>query len=411
MQSIVIVGAGHAGFQCAVALRQQGFTGHVSLISEESCLPYQRPPLSKGYVLGKVTAEALAFRPASFYKEHRFNLIYGVSESIDRAAQCVRLSSGQSVAYDHLILATGSRPRALQTPGSDLVGVLNLQTVRDADRLLEAVSGCEQIAVVGAGFIGLEFAASARLLGKTVRVLDVADGPMSRVLSPESAAAFARAHLSSGVELLFQTAVERLVGVDGRVSSLLTTRGSHISADLVLVGIGAVPRVELAEQAGLAVDNGIVVDASLLTADPLVSAVGDVASFPVNGGERRVRIESVQNATDQARTVAARLTGKTTSRYDMVPWFWSDQGSWKLQIAGLRDPEDESVLIGDAVAGNFSVLSISHGMLRAVESVNRPGDHMLARKLLAKRVRLSPDRAREPGFALKTLAEEAIEMQ
>jgi 3-phenylpropionate/trans-cinnamate dioxygenase ferredoxin reductase subunit len=403
MQSIVILGAGHAGFQCAAALRQQGFTGDVSLIFDEGRLPYQRPPLSKAYLLGKKRAADLAFRAEAFFSEHRLTLVSGVAESIDRKAQRITLANGESLPYDDLVIATGSRPRTLPVPGADLAGVLPLQTLDDADRLLAALAGCKKAVVVGAGFIGLEFAASARLLGHAVSVLDIADRPMARVLSPECAAAFTQAHRSSGTELLFRTAVERLEGQGGRVASVVTTSGERIPTDLVLVGIGAVPRVELALQAGLPVDNGIVVDAMLQTADPHVSAIGDVASFPRRDGGQRLRLESVQNASDQARAVAARLAGHTAVPYQAVPWFWSDQGDRKLQIAGLRDAGDERVVIGDAGAGDFSVLCISDGVLRAVESVNRPGDHMLARRLLAKQTRLSPARAREPGFTLRML--------
>jgi 3-phenylpropionate/trans-cinnamate dioxygenase ferredoxin reductase subunit len=403
MQSVVILGAGHAGFQCAAALRQQGFTGDVSQVSEEGRLPYQRPPLSKGYLLGKTCAADLAFRAESFFSEHRLNLVSALANGIDRQGRRVTLDNGESLRYDHLVIATGSRPRALPVPGADLAGVLSLQTLDDADRLLAALAGCTKVVVIGAGFIGLEFAASARLLGHPVTVLDIAERPMARVLSPECAAAFTQAHRSSDTELLFRKSVERLEGQGGRVTSVITTSGERIPADLVLVGIGAAPRVELAVQAGLPVDNGIVVDTMLRTADPQVSAIGDVASFPSRNGDRRVRLESVQNATDQARAVAARLAGNAPAPYQAVPWFWSDQGDLKLQIAGLRGDDDERVVIGDATAGDFSVLCISDGVLHAVESVNRPGDHMLARRLLGKHTRVLPAQAREAGFTLKML--------
>jgi 3-phenylpropionate/trans-cinnamate dioxygenase ferredoxin reductase component len=403
MQSVVILGAGHAGFQCAAALRQQGFTGDVSLVSEERGLPYQRPPLSKAYLLGKACAADLAFRAEAFFSEHRLRLISGVAERIDRGAQRVTLGNGEPLPYDHLVIATGSRPRALPVPGAELAGVLPLQTLEDADRLLAALAGCTRVAVIGAGFIGLEFAASARLFGHDVTVVDIADRPMARVLSPECAVAFTSAHRALGTKLLLQTGVERLEGEGGKVAAVVTTSGERIPADLVLVGIGATPRVELAIEAGLAVDNGIVVDATLRTADPRVSAIGDVASFPRRDGGQRVRLESVQNATDQARAVAARIAGHTASPYEAIPWFWSDQGNLKLQIAGLRGDADECVVTGDVTTGNFSVLCISDGMLCAVESVNRPADHMLARRLLGKQTRVSPDNAREPGFTLKML--------
>ena len=216
MQSVVILGAGHAGFQCAAALRQQGFTGDVSLVSEERRLPYQRPPLSKGYLLGKTCAADLAFRAESFFSEHRVNLVSALANGIDRQAQRVTLDNGESLRYDHLVIATGSWPRTLPVPGADLAGVLSLQTLDDADRLLAALAGCTKVVVIGAGFIGLEFAASARLLGHPVTVLDIAERPMARVLSPECAAAFTQAHRSSGTELLFRKSVERL---EGRVSA------------------------------------------------------------------------------------------------------------------------------------------------------------------------------------------------
>jgi 3-phenylpropionate/trans-cinnamate dioxygenase ferredoxin reductase subunit len=402
MFSVVIIGAGHAGFQCAAALRQQGFTGDVTLVSNEPTLPYQRPPLSKAYLLGKTSAADLAFRASSFFDEHRVTLVAGCVESIDRGTQRVTFSNGESLPYDHLVIATGSQPRTLPVPGAELAGVLSLQTLNDADRLLAAMAACTNVVVIGAGFIGLEFAASARLLGRPVTVLDVADRPMARVISPECAAAFDQAHRSLGTNLLFRTGVERLEGKDGRLATAVTTSGMQIPADLVLVGIGALPRVELARQAGLPIDNGIVVDATLRTADPHVSAIGDVASFPGRGGTR-LRLESVQNATDQARAVAARLSGHSEVPYEAVPWFWSDQGKLKLQIAGLRSGDDERVVIGEATGANFSVLCISDGVLHAVESVNRPADHMLARRLLAKQTRIEPAQAREPGFTLKML--------
>lgn len=403
MQSVVILGAGHAGFQCAAALRQQGFAGNVSLVSEERGLPYQRPPLSKAYLLGKACAADLAFRAEAFFSEHRVTLVSGVAERIDLGTRQVTLGKGEPLLYDHLVIATGSRARSLPVPGAALAGVLPLQTLDDADRLLAALVGCKSVAVIGAGFIGLEFAASARLLGHEVTVVEIANRPMARVLSPECALAFAEAHRALGTKLLLQTGVERLEGEGGKVAAVVTTSGEWIPADMVLVGIGAAPRVELAKEAGLAVDNGIVVDAMLRTLDPQVSAIGDVASFPRRDGGQRIRLESVQNATDQARAVAARIAGHAAVPYEAVPWFWSDQGSLKLQIAGLRGDADERVLIGDVTAGNFSVLCISDGILRAVESVNRPADHMLARRLLAKQTRVLPDQAREPGFMLKML--------
>lgn len=401
MNAIVIVGAGHAGFQCAAALRQQGFQGEVTLIGDENHFPYQRPPLSKGYLLGKVRRDDLAFRGAEFYETHRVRRVTDGVEAIDRAAQRVHLHAGETLAYDHLVLATGSRARSLEVPGADLDGVFGLQTLDDADSLRAALNVSSRAVVVGAGFIGLEFAASARSLGCEVCVVDIADRPMARVLSAEAAEAFADYHRRQGSTLLMQTPVHSFEETTGKAVGVVTSDGRHLSADLIVVGAGVVPRCELAQQCGLEVDNGVVVDASLVTSDPSISAIGDIARFPFARTGRSIRLESVQNATDQARAVAARLVSHAPVPYDAVPWFWSDQGALKLQIAGLRPDDAEQVMVGDA--RSFSVLCIARGELCAVESVNRPADHMAARKLLTRRTPLSREQVLRPGFDLRAL--------
>lgn len=401
MSSVVIIGAGHAGFQCAAALRQQAFEGDVTLIADEVHLPYQRPPLSKGYLLGKVRKDDLAFRAADFFETHRIRRVTGSVEAIDRMAQRVQLRSGEAVRYDQLVLATGSRPRSLAVPGAGLDRIFALQTLDDADKLREALMTSTRTVVIGAGFIGLEFAASARSFGHEVCVVDVASRPMARVLSPAASQLFTDYHQSDGTQLLMQTQVEAFEGTEGKATAVLTTDGRRLAADLFVVGVGALPRCELARQCGLAVDGGVVVDASLVTSDPCISAIGDIAQFPHARTGSPIRLESVQNATDQARAVASRLAGRATPPYEAVPWFWSDQGTMKLQIAGLRSEGAEPVLIGDA--RGFSVVCIADGELCAVESVNRPADHMMARKLLGKRTPLSREQALQPGFSLKTL--------
>lgn len=403
MEQIVILGAGHAGFQCAAALRQQGFANAIVLVGNEGLLPYQRPPLSKAYLLGKTAPADLGFRPERFYSDQRIELRAGHAETIDRKQREVVLRDGSVIPYDHLVLATGSQPRTLPVPGAELTGVFPLQTLRDADRLRAALQGAANAVVIGAGFIGLEFAASVRALGVPVQVIDIADRPMARVLSAECGAAFTQEHRAQGADLLWRTGVQRLEGEAGRVTAVITADGRRLPADVVLVGIGAVPSTALAARAGLAVENGVVVDANLLTSDPHISAIGDIAAFPQAGSGKRIRLESVQNATDQGRAVAARLSGKPAP-YQAVPWFWSDQGALKLQIAGLRDGSEDHVVLGDPTTGSFSVLCIGDGVLHAVETVNRPGDHMLARKLLAKGVRVTRQQARVPGFELKSLA-------
>ncbi|VTU40461.1 Rhodocoxin reductase [Variovorax sp. PBS-H4] len=402
MQQVVIVGAGHAGFQCAASLRQEGFGGNIVLLGDEDSLPYQRPPLSKAYLLAKATAADLLFRPARFFGEQQVQLMPARAEHIDRHAQRVTLHSGKRIAYDHLVIATGSSPRKLALEGADLEGVLSLQTLSDANGLRERLLASKRAVVIGAGFIGLEFAAVARTLGLEVTVVDVADRALARAASAECARVVVDSHVQGGTRLLFRCGISALEGTNKKIAAVRTADGQALPADVVVVGIGAEPRTQLAAQAGLAVDNGISVDGQLLSADPAISAIGDVAAFPDPVSGRRIRLESVQNASDQARSVAARLAGKTVS-YNAVPWFWSDQGELKLQMAGLRVADDEHVMLADPQSRARTILFIRNERLAAVETINRAGDHMLARRLLARGVQLSGAEARAPGFQLKDL--------
>lgn len=401
MKSVVVIGAGHAGFHCAAALRQQGFKGDVTLIGDEAQLPYQRPPLSKGYLLGNVEKGDLDFRPLSYFETNQIRMTSDSVVSIDRIGRRVLLQSGESVKYDHLVLATGSSPRRLAVQGAELAGVFYLHTLADAEKLRGALQESTRVVTIGAGFIGLEFASSARSLGNAVTVVDVADRPMSRVLSPIAAEAFTEHHQNRGIEWLMKTSVQAFELCDETAPCVLTSDGRRLPGDIVVVGVGGVPRVELARQCGLEVNDGVVVDASLVTSDPHISAIGDIARFPNEQTGRSIRLESVQNANDQARAVACRLAGEASHPYQAVPWFWSDQGEFKLQIAGLRPEGADCVRIGDAKS--FSVLCISDGELCAVESVNRPTDHMMARKILSRRTPLSRQEALHPDFNLRKL--------
>ncbi|VTU27308.1 NAD(P)/FAD-dependent oxidoreductase [Variovorax sp. PBL-E5] len=402
MQQIVIIGAGHAGFQCCASLRQEGFGGKILLVGDEASLPYQRPPLSKAYLLAKASASDLHFRPERFFQDQHVQLVQTRAESIDRTAQRISLQSGQRIAYDHLVIATGSSPRKMALQGADLDGVVGLQTLGDADGLRPRLQPGRRAVVAGAGFIGLEFAAVARTLGLDVTVIDVAARALARAVSPECARTIADSHTEKGTRLLFGCGVSALEGRNGKIAAVHTADGKTLPADIVVVGIGAQPRTQLATQAGLAVDNGISVDEKLLTSDPAISAIGDVAGFPDAASGRRIRLESVQNASDQARSAAARLMGKAVS-HNAVPWFWSDQGDIKLQIAGLRSVDDEHVVLPEPQGRTHTVLCIRNERLAAVETINRPGDHMLARRLLAKGVRLAAEQARAPAFQLKDL--------
>ena len=402
LHSVVIAGAGQAGFQTAASLRQEGFAGRIVMVGDEPGLPYQRPPLSKAYLMGKTSAEALSFRPEKFFADNKIELIAETRvTAIDRTNKRVALSSGGALDYDHLVLALGAHNRTLPIPGADLGGVFGLRTLADADAIGMKLADATEIVVAGAGFIGLEFAAVASALGKSVYVLELADRTMARAVSPAMSQLFADAHASWGVKIDFGQGLAGIDGARGRVTGVETTGGHKRAADIVVFGIGVLPNVAIAAEAGLDIDNGIKVDAALTTSDPAISAIGDCASFPSPHAGSHVRLESVQNAADQGRAVAARLMGRPTP-YAAVPWFWSDQRDLKLQIAGLSTGSDTTIPVGDAEERRMSVLCFKRGKLIAVESVNRGSDHVAARKIFARGIpALSVVEASKPGFDLK----------
>jgi 3-phenylpropionate/trans-cinnamate dioxygenase ferredoxin reductase subunit len=412
-ERVVIVGAGHAGFQAAASLREGGFAGDVVLIGDEPGLPYERPPLSKDFLAGK--SDDLDFRPAAFFESHEIALLAGEPVvELCRAQNEVRLRAGQRVAYDHVVLATGARPRQLPVPGVDLEGVFGLRSRADAIALRERLPAVTRAVVIGAGFIGLEFAAVAAACGVAVVVVEAAGRAMGRAVTEDISRHFAGRHRSQGVDLRLECGIVALEGAGGHVSGARLADGSFLPAELVVVGVGVAPNSDLAEGAGLEVADGIVVDEHLRTSDPSISAVGDCANFPLaapyaglgtGAGRSRARLESVQNAIDQAKTVAARLCGSALQPYASVPWFWSYQGSGlRLQIAGLSAGHDEIVRTGDPTSGKFSVLCFASGRLLAVESVNSPADHAAARRLLARGADLTPAQAADASFSLKAHA-------
>ena len=404
---IVVAGAGQAGFQLAASLRESGFKDPITLVGDEAALPYQRPPLSKAYLAGKTDQEGLFLRPPGFFAEHAITHRPGLrAVAIDRAERRLQLSDGDSLPYDHLVLATGARNRPLPVPGADLEGVRQLRGLADADALKADIAAARAVVVVGAGFIGLEFAAVAAARGLAVTVIEAAERPMARAVSAEMGDFFRGAQEALGVRFAFGAGVTAILGRDGRATGVALADGRELPADLVLVGIGVLPNGDLAAEAGLPAENGVQVDAFLGTPDPAISAIGDCARFPTPfarglTADDTVRIESVQNAIDQGRCLAARLVGKPAA-YGALPWFWGDQGPHKLQIAGLSGPGDDSVVRGSGNA--FSVFRFRDGRLSAVESVDRAGDHMIARRLLAAGTPLTPDQAADPGFDLKALA-------
>ena len=403
--SIVIIGGGQAGVQVADSLRAGGHAGSITVITDEPGLPYQRPPLSKDYLAAGSDPSPLPLRAASFFSDKDISLRAGTpATAVDRAGKTVTLSDGIRLPYDHLVFASGAANRALTCPGADLPGVHGLKTLGDAESLHGSFGAARNVVVVGAGFIGLEVAAAARARGCGVTVLEFAPRPMGRALSPGMGDWFTAAHTGLGVTMALNEGIAHFeAGPDGRVAAAVSTTGTRYPADLVVVGIGVVPNDALAAAAGLETNNGIVVDAALRTSDPSILAVGDCANFPSVHTGSRARLESVQNATDQGRHAARTILG-SPSAYADLPWFWSTQGNLRLQIAGLWAADDETVVIGDPGTGKFSILCFRDGGLAAVESVNSPGEHLGARKLLAAGRGPSPAEAAAPDFSLKAYA-------
>jgi 3-phenylpropionate/trans-cinnamate dioxygenase ferredoxin reductase component len=381
---VLIVGTGQGGFQLAASLRESGYTDPITLVGDEPGLPYQRPPLSKAFLQGKVDEAGLLLRPLAFYERLNARILEGTSvSSIDRSARTVSLSSGETLEFDHLVLATGATARTLAIPGSQLGGLCVLRGLEDAKRIKQRLAQTSSVTVVGAGFIGLELAAVARGMGLAMNVIETAQRPLARALSEPMALYLQKFHEAQGTQFHLSAQLDAIEGEDGRATGVWLRDGTRIATDLVVVAVGVNPNDQLARDAGLAVGNGVEVNELLLTSDPAISALGDCASFPfaMDGGAR-VRIESVQNAVDQARCIAARLCGQP-SNYAKVPWFWSEQGTCRLQMAGLAAPGDRSEVDGDPSSGRFSVLRYRGDQLSAVESLNDPAAHMRARKALA----------------------------
>ncbi|MPZ55634.1 MAG: pyridine nucleotide-disulfide oxidoreductase [Rhizobiales bacterium] len=403
-QQVIIVGAGQAGFQVAASLRAKAFDGAVTIVGEEAAPPYQRPPLSKGYIKGEASETSVLLRPAEFYATHKIDLRVDTRvTAIDRAHAQVTLADGATLPYDSLVLATGARVRKLPVPGADLAGVVYVRTLPDAVTLKRLIAAANNVVVIGGGFIGLECAAVAATLGRKTTVLEAADRLMARVVSPVLSAYYLGLHRGHGVDVRLGVTVTDVLGTDGKVSGVPCGNGTVVPADLVVVGIGVIPNDELAKAAGLACERGIVADTLLRTADPNIYAIGDCAAFPHPMTPGLARLESVQNAVDQGKAVADAILGEARP-YTAVPWFWSDQYDAKLQIVGICQDYDEPVTLGDTAEGRFSVLYFTDGGLIGIDSVNKAGDHMAGRKLLAAGKTVTLAQAREAGFDLRAAA-------
>jgi 3-phenylpropionate/trans-cinnamate dioxygenase ferredoxin reductase subunit len=402
-EKIVIAGAGHAAGQIITTLRQQKFEGQIVLIGDEPYLPYQRPPLSKKFLAGEMPAERLYVKPESFYEDPRIDLrLETTVTAIDREAKTVKIEDGDDIAYDKLVLSLGSRARTLPVEGADLQRVHYLRSIADVESIRAELDIGRRLVIIGAGYIGLEVAAVARTLGLEVTVVEMADRVMSRVVSPEISDFYQIEHTNHGVKLRLSTTVVALHGKK-RVKCVETGEGEEIPAEFVIIGVGILPNTEIAEQAGLDVNDGIVVNDRCQTSDPDIYAAGDCTSHPNDIYGRRLRLESVHNAVEQAKTAASNLCGKET-RYSQVPWFWSDQYDLKLQIAGLSEGYDDVVIRGNPADRSFACVYLRAGRLIAIDAVNAPRDFVHSKALIAARMLVSADKLADSGTLLKDLA-------
>ena len=397
---IVIVGGGQAGCQAVASLRDEGYAGGLTLVGDEPFLPYQRPPLSKAYLQGKVERERLFLRSETFYRQHDCALRLGVPVSaIDRTARVVRLQDGDALAYDRLLLATGATARHVRVPGAGLEGLHYLRTIADADKLRCELHRGRRLAIVGGGYIGLEVAAVAAAWGLKVTVFEALERPMARVVSPAVSHFFTAVHRAAGVEILLGTRLEQFEGA-GHLTGI-RAGGELYPADVALIGVGAAANDSLAKAAGLATDDGIIVDAFTQTSDPHVFAAGDCTRHPSPYGGSH-RLECVQNAVDQAKHAALAMLDRPKP-YAEVPWFWSEQFQSKLQIAGLARADDVLVVRGDTDSQRFSVFHLRSDVISAVEAINSPPDYMAGRKLIEAKRRVAPERLVDCTRPVKSL--------
>ncbi|MBZ9821974.1 NAD(P)/FAD-dependent oxidoreductase [Mesorhizobium sp. CA4] len=397
---VLIVGAGHAGVQAAASLREEGYEGPVILVGDEQDLPYHKPPLSKTFIKD-TEAKPQPLRGEAFYTGNNIDYRPGVRiDSIDTRAGQLNVAGGGTLAFDRLVLATGSRPRLLKLNGAGLAGVVSLRSLADARLIRELSAQSEDVVILGGGFIGLEIAATLRAGGRNVTVVEAVDRLLGRAVAPIIAAHVRQRLGAIGVRILTGTTIARLEGEGDRVSAAITSGGERLPAQMVIIGIGVVPNVELAEAAGLPTGNGIRVDQHMQSSIREILAIGDAASYRhwFTGGD--VRLESVQNATDQARLAARTVLGHAEP-FSAVPWFWSDIGDMKLQMVGLTQGGDHHVVLGDLAENKFSIYHYAGSRLLGIESVNRPADHMLGRKMLGAGFSPTPQTVAGGSDALK----------
>ncbi|MEM6625851.1 MAG: FAD-dependent oxidoreductase [Pseudomonadota bacterium] len=407
IKTVAILGAGQAGGQAAVSLRQYGFEGRIVLVGDEAAPPYQRPPLSKAYMKGELPEERLYLRPLDYYESQSIEMKLDIeAKAIDRSARKIALSDGTSLDYDALIVALGSRPRKLPSPGADLPQVFDLRTLSDVDKIKPLMTEGAKLVVVGAGYIGLEAAAVARTLGLEVTVLEAAPRVLARVTGEDISNFYQDAHRGEGVDIRLNAKLESFEG-DDKLTGVKLAGGEVLAADIALVGVGIVPNEEIAADAGLACDNGIIVDRDARTNDPRVFAAGDCARRPLVHYGRDMRLESVHNAIEQGKLAAAAICGKDRPAEE-APWFWSDQYDLKLQTVGLMQGADETVIRGDPATRKFAVFYLKDGRLIAVDAVNSPPEFLGSKKLVARNVSLAPEELRDTSISIKEIATKAL---
>lgn len=403
----IIIGAGHAGGELAIALRNEGWGGRILLLGEEAHLPYHRPPLSKAYLAGSVEKSSLSIRPQAAYDKANVEFLGGArAVRIDRANQRLELADGQQLHYTRLAIATGGRPRPLNVPNAAAAercsNLHYLRTLDDVERIRSQMAAGKRLAIVGGGYIGLEVAASAIAQGLQVTVLEALPRVLQRVTASELSAYYERKHREAGVDIRTNVQVADLEIAADAVTAVLCADGSRLEADLVVVGIGLLANTELAADAGLDVDNGILVDEHARTSDPHIFAAGDCTNHPNSLLGRRLRLESVPNALEQSRVAAANMAGKDKT-YASVPWFWSDQYELKLKMVGLAEGFERLVLRGDPQTDSFSAFYLKGDKLLAADTVNRPQDFIAAKRLVAEGVSLSAEQLADDARPLKEL--------
>ncbi len=402
---VIIVGAGHAAGQAVASLRVEGYEGSITVIGEEPYIPYQRPPLSKKFLAGELDIERVYFKPAAFYEKSQAEMVLNRRVvKIDRPHKLVHLDDDSTRAYDKLILATGSRVRELTIPGHDLEGIFYLRTIADVEAIQEKFNQGGKMVIVGGGYIGLEIAAVAVKRGLDVTVLEMAPRVLARVVDPIISTFYTKMHTQEGVKIETEVAVSGFEG-NGKIERIVCADGKKFDADFVVVGVGIIPNVELAQEAGLEVENGIVVNELCQTEDADIYSIGDCTNHPNALLGHRLRLESVHNALEQGKTAAADICGKQKP-YAQIPWFWSDQYDLKLQIAGLSGGYDETVVRGNPETDrSFAVFYLRDGVMIACDAINRAPEHMMSRRLIAAKAKIPATRLSDENIKMKDMVE------